>query len=220
MKPDGTDAEGAGRSSSRSSTTTGRRTASGSSTPAMDGSFASELYIMPTDGSKPAGERHPLRHLQRRRDLERRQQARLHQPAPRSGMRMHVLSLQKPATTAARHAGHAGDIDWDDIHLRVDRAGRPARPMAMHLAGRPAGRLPRRTGGDDLWVASDRRRQRDTRSPPANMRRAPIRWSEGRGPIYFLDGTASSHPHRTARSAAPSGARLDRAGERSASPPR
>ena len=63
-----------------------------------------------------------------------------------------VLSLQKPAATGAPASS---DIDWDDIHRRVELPSQTSAqegsisPDGTKVAFRSSG-----SSGDDLWVAN------------------------------------------------------------------
>ncbi|HEY1860800.1 MAG TPA: S41 family peptidase, partial [Gemmataceae bacterium] len=153
----------------------------------MDGSFASEIYIMPSTGGEAKNVTHyatsntgitwsnngkKLAFIGERRRF--------------TGM--HVLPLQRPAEpgTPATSA-----IDWEDIQERVEQpAPIPASegaispdPDASKIAFRSMG-----TNGDDLWVASTQGGQL-TRVTTGNLRPQQIQWSK-RLPdtIYFRDG--------------------------------
>jgi tricorn protease len=100
-----------------------------------------------------------------------------------------VLSLQKPA---APSAPSSSDIDWDQIHLRVEQ------PAQMHIeegaisadgnkvAFRAVGR-----NGDDLWVANTNGSQL-ARLTSGSQRPRQIQWSRYISDlIYFRDGTGA-----------------------------
>jgi tricorn protease len=158
----------------------------------MDSSFASELYIVPAGGATAAD---PARNItrfatynagvtwsktgnklafisQRRRNL----------------FSLFVLSLQKPA---APGAAVSRDIDWDDIHLRVEQ---PA-PAAVQEAAisNDGSRVAFRAGqgSDDLWVVSSDGGQL-TRLTMGNARPTQIQWSRLLpNLIYFRDGSGN-----------------------------
>src|SRR5262249_27065778 len=101
---------------------------------------------------------------------------------------MHVLNLQKPA---APNAPLSSEIDWDDIHLRVEQpAPIPAEegaispdPEASYVAFRSGG-----PNGDDLWVASSSGGHL-SRLTTGNLKPQQIQWSNRiPGAIYFRDG--------------------------------
>ncbi len=153
----------------------------------LDGSFASELYVMPIDGSQPAQEYHALRNLQRRCELEQFQpQDRLHQPARPDERNVCNLS---PKTGSAGAASN-NDIDWDDIHLRVDR---PGNNSAQSGVISPNGRLiayNASQGGNDLWVvAADG--SSVNRLTSGTLQPRLLRWSKNSSKIWFLDNAGS-----------------------------
>jgi tricorn protease len=154
----------------------------------MDGSFASELYLVPAAGGTPrnvtryatfnAGvtwskDNHKLAFLSQRRQATT----------------VHVLSLQKPA---APGTPPSNDIDWDDIHLRVQQAAPlPADEAAISPGGGKVAFRARASGGEDLWVASTNGGQL-TRVTTGNLGPHQIRWSR-RSPdlLYFRDRDGS-----------------------------
>jgi tricorn protease len=101
---------------------------------------------------------------------------------------LYVLSMQKPA---AAGAASSSDIDWDDIHLRVEQPaltpvesgalssdGSMVAYSSMDAAGRP----------EDLWVASVPRGH-ISRVTSGNLRPHQIQWSKKQpSVIYFRDG--------------------------------
>ena len=128
-----------------------------------DGSFASELYIVPTDGSKPPV--NVTRYATVQRDVTWSDGNKLAFLSQRRGATaVHVLSLQKPSTATGpgRAAPAPGDIDWDDIHLRAERLaaagpgdggispdgtdGRVPRPQRRRPVGRGHRRRQRQRG--------------------------------------------------------------------------
>ncbi len=153
----------------------------------MDGSFASEVYIAPTDGSDPP--RNVTRYATYNGDVSwSATGGKVAFIGQRRGVYSpHVLSLQKPAAPGAPKTG-PGDIDWDDLYLRGEKvAGVSAEtvslsPNGMQIAFRHSGT------GDDLWVAasSGSNQQRVT---TGNLSPRQIRWAKkSTGLIYFLTG--------------------------------
>ncbi|HXG12942.1 MAG TPA: S41 family peptidase [Gemmataceae bacterium] len=151
-----------------------------------DGSFASELYIVPADGSEPP--RNVTRHATYNGDVswsaDGKKLGFISQR--RRGPGMFILALQKPA---AAGAPAASGIDWDDIHLRAELAAPiPAEegvisPDGNRVAFRSAGPT-----GDDLWVASTDGRLL-TRVTTGNLRPTRLHWSRRHYDlIYFRDG--------------------------------
>ncbi|MBY0458611.1 MAG: PDZ domain-containing protein, partial [Gemmataceae bacterium] len=100
----------------------------------------------------------------------------------------HVLSLQKPVADGGAKPP-ADQIDWDDVHLRVER---PTTMSAEYGAVSPDGlqvAFRSTSNGDDLWVVSSNG-QSLTRLTSGNQAPSWIRWSKkpGGGTVYFLNG--------------------------------
>jgi tricorn protease len=153
----------------------------------MDGSFASEVYIAPTDGSEPP--RNVTRYATYNGDVSWSvgggkiafigQRRGTYSP--------HVLSLQKPAAPGAPKTG-PGDIDWDDLHLRGEKVASVSSenvsisPTGLQIAFRHNGT------GDDLWVAAANGSSQ-ARVTTGNLSPRQIRWAKkSTGLIYFLTG--------------------------------
>jgi tricorn protease len=153
----------------------------------MDGSFASEVYITPLDGSQPP--KNVSRYATTNYDVSwsttGNKIAFLSQR--RGSTSMHVLNLQKPV---APNAPTSKDIDWDDIHLRVTRpANIPADEGTISRNGSMIA-FRSQSNGDDLWlVRTDASGL--SRVTFGNTRPRQIRWSKNSGTIYFLDGFGS-----------------------------
>ena len=113
----------------------------------VDGSFASELFVVSVDGSAPP--RNITRYATFNADVSwSRTGNKIGFIAQRRGMYTpHVIDLQKPGTPGA-----AGEIDWDDIHLRATRAAGLGR-LGGDFSQRRPDRL-RHSAGGDLWIAS------------------------------------------------------------------
>src|SRR5262245_15819146 len=151
-----------------------------------DGSYASELYIMPSDGSKPAV--NVTRYATFNADVSWGANKLAFLSQRRTGMAVHVLSLQKPSTGGGPGTAppSPGDIDWDDIHLRAERIGPPASEGCISKNGRMVA-FRGASGGDDLWVAATDGSSVN-RLTTGNVGPRLIRWTKG-GTIYFLDGS-------------------------------
>jgi tricorn protease len=163
-----------------------------------DGSFASELYIVPAAGG---ASRNVTRYATANGDVTWSQtNGKIAFVSQRHGApSMHVLALQKPAVAGA--SSPSGEIDWDDIHLRVTQAA----PLAAEsgaisadgskVAFRATNNTP--TGPtSDLWVAASGGGEL-SRVTTGNLRPTQIRWSKKLSSvIYFLDRGGSI---RTAR---------------------
>jgi tricorn protease len=160
----------------------------------MDGSFASEIYVMPAGG----GEAHNVTRyatfnagLTWSKDGKKLSFISQRPDVPS----LYVLSMQRPA---APGAPSSTDIDWDDIHLRVEH---PSRTEVLEGAIAPDGNKVAYTsfesdGTIDLWLASVPRGN-ITRLTHGNLRPRRLTWSKKQSnTIYFLD----SEGHiRTAR---------------------
>jgi tricorn protease len=191
-----------------------------------DGSFASELYIVPAGGATAAD---PARNVTRyatfngdvtwSRDgkhiaflSERRGEANLY-----------VLPLQKPAAPSFTDKAAAGtvEIDWEDIHLR---AHSPVPVMVTTAIISPDGsKVAYRDAREgDLWVANTNGGQ-ITRLTTGHVHPVQIIWSRRKSPflaglelLYFLDGAGQIHLTRAgglsttaeAKSGTPEGAVL------------
>jgi tricorn protease len=154
----------------------------------MDGSFASEIYIVPVAGGTPHNVTryatfntgitwskygHKLAFISQRRQSQS----------------LYVLSLQRPAVPGAPRSD---DIDWDDIHLRVSQPAPFAveegaiAPDGRRVAFRTAGQA-----GSDLWVANVDGGQM-SRLTAGNQHPQQITWSkQATGRLYFRDGSGS-----------------------------
>jgi len=150
----------------------------------MDGSFASDLYIVPAAGGEA---KNVTRHATYNGDVTWSSTGHklgfISQRRRSNGM--NVLSLQKPAVTGAPATG---DIDWDDIHLRVETAAPISAeegsisPDGSKVAFRST------SSGDDLWVANTNGSQL-TRITTGSQRPTQIRWSKRLSDlVYFRDG--------------------------------
>lgn len=152
-----------------------------------DGSFASELYIVPLDGSKPPV--NVTRYAAFNADVNWGGNKISFISQRRGTMGIHVLSLQKPSNTGTSGSGTATDIDWEDIHLRVDRPGNMASGEgSISKNGRQVA-FRSTTGGDDLWVASADGSS-VSRMTTGNLAPRQIRWTKG-GSVWFLDNSGT-----------------------------
>lgn len=145
-----------------------------------DGSFASELYVQPTDGSKPAV--NVTRYATLNADVSWGGNKLAFLSQRRGGVGVHILSLQKPG---AGSSAASGEIDFDDIHRRAERVGPPADSVCISKNGKQAAF---RSGGE-LWVAATDG-SGTTRLTTGGMNPHLIRWTKG-GSVYFLDGGGS-----------------------------
>lgn len=156
----------------------------------LDGSYASELYIIPASGATPAN---PPRNVTRYSTYN------AHITWSRRGNRIaflsdrgigadrnvYVMYLQKPAASGA---GSSSAIDWEDIHLRVRRvSAHAARRAAISNDGRSVA-FRSDSGSEDLWLASTDGSS-VKRLTTGNMKPTQIQWSRLSSTIlYFRDG--------------------------------
>ena len=151
----------------------------------LDGSFASELYILPSQGGKPVNITH---HATLNADITWSRNGKKigFLSERRRNRSMFVISLQKPAVPGAPASD---DIDWEDIHLRIEQ---PVPYFVEEGAISPDGtkvafRVTARDGSD-LWVASTDGRS-VARLTTGNLRPTQIQWTRRLADvIYFLDG--------------------------------
>jgi tricorn protease len=153
----------------------------------LDGSFASEIYIVPSDG---ATAKDPIRNVTRYATFnagitwsKTGKLAFLSERRSNMPTSMFVMSLQKPAVPSAPPTR---DIDFDDVHLRVVQ---PSKMEAMEGAISPDGtRVAFRSqqNGDDLWVASVDGKD-VTRLTSGFLRPTQITWAKTMNAVYFRD---------------------------------
>ena len=160
----------------------------------MDGSFATEIYVMPAGGG-PA--RNVSRYATHNSGLTwSRDGSKLAFISERrSSPSLYVMSMHKPPVTPG--AG-SGDIDWEDIHLRVTQpATRPVTSGAISPDGSRVAFRSSDRDGDDLWVASVTGGQL-SRLTTGNLQPQQIEWSR-RDPslIYFRDNAGALRKVRT-----------------------
>jgi len=155
----------------------------------MDGSFASDLYIIPSNGSAAA--KNVTKHATYNGDVTWSSTGNKlgFVSQRRRGSVMAVLSLQKPA---AKDAPATTDIDWDDIQSRLTQASTiPAEEGAISIDGTKVAFRSSGSSGDDLWVANSDGSQQ-SRMTTGNQRPTQIRWSKRLpGYFYFRDGTGA-----------------------------
>jgi len=150
----------------------------------MDGSFASELFIAAADGSSPP--RNVTRYATYNGDVTwSRTGGKIGFIGHRRGVYApFVLSLQKPGTPGGPH-----EIDWDDIHLRVERASSMAADSAAISPDGKQIAFRHSVNGDDLWVASSTGSS-VTRVTTSGQSPRNIRWAyKTTNLVYFLSGT-------------------------------
>ena len=151
----------------------------------MDGSFASEVYILPADGAtKPVN---ISRYATSNYDVTWGANKIAFVSQRRGGIfAMHVASLQKPAADGAKATD---EIEWDDIHLRVERvSATPAEGGTISPDGQMVA-FRSMSNGDDLWVVSSTGTNL-SRLTSGNQSPRGIRWAKkSSGTVYFLNGS-------------------------------
>jgi len=151
----------------------------------LDGSFASELYVLPLDGSKPAV--NVTRYATFNGDVSWGSNKIAFLSQRQGATAVHVMSLQKPATTGGTSTPSVpGEIDWDDLHLRTIRVGPASSSVCISKNGKNVA-FRSSQGGDDLWSASTDGGAVN-RLTTGSTRPSQIRWTKG-GSIYFIDGS-------------------------------
>ncbi len=167
----------------------------------LDGSFASEIYVMPAGGGEAKDvTRYATSNdgLTWSKDGKRLSFVSWRPDSPS----LYVMDMQKPS---AAGAASSSDIDWDDIHLRVSQ---PSRTEVLEGAISPDGSKVAYSsmeadGSIDLWVASVPRGS-ITRVTSGNTRPRQIMWSKKHtNTVYFRDGNGQM------RMARPGGSGLD-----------
>ncbi len=151
----------------------------------MDGSFASEIYIVPADGAtKPVN---ISRYATFNSDVTWGGNKIAFVSQRRGNISaMHVTSLQKPAVDGAKATE---EIEWDDIHLRVERvAATPAEGGSISPDGQLVA-FRSLQGGDDLWVVSSNGTNLGRLTSGSQSPRG-IKWAKkSSGTLYFLNGS-------------------------------
>ncbi|MBI1832574.1 MAG: PD40 domain-containing protein [Planctomycetes bacterium] len=159
----------------------------------MDGSFASELFIIPSSGATLMN---PARNITRFATYNSgvtwsRTGNKLAFISARKGnmLSAYVMSLQKPLGAGAFFSK---EIDWENIHLRVKQpAGMNVTECAISNDG---GRIAFRghvDETDDLWLA-DANGGSLTRLTTGSLKPNQITWSKYFGnQIYFRDGSGN-----------------------------
>lgn len=152
-----------------------------------DGSFASELYIIPAAGGES---KNVTRYATYNGGVtwsgDGRKVDKLGFLSHRRGYTsMYVLTLDKPAVQGAPESK---DIEWEDIHKRVTQpAPLPVEEGAISPDGTKVAMKVVSSSGDDLWVASTNGGQL-SRITMNNSKPHDIRWSRYPDLIYYLDG--------------------------------
>ena len=173
----------------------------------MDGSFASELYIVPATGATTDN---PIRNVTHYAtynsdvswSLDGKKLAFLSVRHGNSYPTLHIMSLHKPSAPGVIERPAIGtanvDIDWDDLHLRVNQVNSiPMDEAVISPDGRKVAFKGTNNGQTDLWVVSTDGRQMSrltTGGLLAARSSANLQWSKQLarfgGPssiIYFRD---------------------------------
>ena len=150
-----------------------------------DGSYASEIYIVPSAGGEAKNVTHYATYngdITWSKAGKRLGFVGQH----RGGHFYHVLRLQKPAMPSIFPGP---DVDWDDIQ---DRVSRPAPLTADAGTVSPDGHRValRSTATNDLWVATTDGKQM-IRVTNGGQGPRQMRWSKNSGTVYFLDGSGT-----------------------------
>lgn len=161
-----------------------------------DGSFASELYVIPAD-PPPGVKGKNVTHYATYNggvtwSVNGNKIAFVSQRRGNPGM--FVLSLQKPS---APGVPEGKDIDWEDIHLRVTQpAPLPAEEGAVSPDGGKVAFRSAGSNGDDLWLASTSGGQL-VRLTNGSLRPQQITWlKKTPDTVMFRDGNGSLRQSR------------------------
>ncbi len=179
-----------------------------------DGSFASELYIVPSTGptaDNPA--RNVTRYATYNGDVTWSHDGKTiaFLSERRGPGNLFALSLQKPSapgyTERPLFGGSSVSIDWEDIHLRA-RAVAPVPALTGAISSDGNKVAFRDAKEHDLWVASSNGGQL-TRLTTGHVGPKQITWSKPRNAfggdvIYYLDGAGTIHLVRSSSGNGPS----------------
>ncbi len=168
----------------------------------LDGSFASELYIVPATGPTPADPaRNVTRYATWNNDVSWSSDGKkiAFLSDRRGDANLHVLNLQKPAAAGVpeKPAASGVAIDWEDIHLRA-QAVVPVSVATTVISPDGSKVAYRDTRDGDLWVASTSGGQM-TRLTSGHAMPRQIAWPPRKAPnlaadhLFFLDGGGQIH---------------------------
>jgi tricorn protease len=174
-----------------------------------DGSFASELYVVPAGGATSSDPpRNVTRYATYNGDVSWSANGKMlcFLSDRRGEANVFVLPLQKPVAPDFNDKSPGWGIDWDDVHLRAQAVPVTAVTAAISPdAGRVAYRDAREA---DLWVASTSGSQ-ITRLTTGHQMPRQIIWSKRRSLLaptaellYYLDGAGQIHMARVTNSGA------------------
>ena len=170
----------------------------------MDGSFSSELYIVPATGATADN---PIRNITHYAtfntavswSMDGKKIAFLGERHEMKYPTLHVLSLQKPSAPDSSSEGWFGavEIDWDDLHQRATQVStNPMNESVISPDGKKVAFSSTNNGQTDLWVVSSDGRQTSRLTSGGllpSRGSANIQWSKegaraGRSlGIYFRD---------------------------------
>jgi tricorn protease len=181
-----------------------------------DGSFASELFIVPSTGAtadNPA--RNVTRYATYNGDVTWSHDGKkiAFLSDRRGSGNVYLLSLQKPAAPGYSErplfGGSSVSIDWEDIHLRAHAAA-PVTALTAAISPDSSKVAFRDTKENDLWVASSNGGQL-TRLTTGRVGPRQITWSKPRSAlgssggdvIYYLDESGTIHLVRSSGGSGP-----------------
>lgn len=162
----------------------------------MDGSFSAEIYITATDGSGPPV--NVSRHATWNSDVSwSEKNGKLAFVGQRRGTySVQVVSLQKPVADGSPKPA-ADQIDWEDLHLRVERPTTTSADVATISPDGYQVAFRSLSNGDDLWVVNTNGSS-VSRMTTGNQSPSWIRWSKkSSGTVYFLNGSGELRFVRT-----------------------
>jgi tricorn protease len=162
----------------------------------MDGSFASEVYVMPATGGEAKNVTHYATYnAEITWSRDGKKLCFISQRPRVPGV--FVMSMQKPAASGA---ASTSDIDFDDIQLRVEQ---PSLTPVSEAAISPDGTKVAYASNDgDLWLSTVPRGG-VSRLTTGGVRPTQITWKKNGNGIYFRDGSGQL------RMASPSGGGLE-----------
>ncbi len=151
----------------------------------MDGNFASEIYLVPADGS--AKPKNVTRYATSNTEITWRGGKIAFISQRRGVYGLHVLPLQKAGTDGSK--SDPNEIEFEDIHLRAERPTTMAAEGEASISADGSQVAFRAiSNGDDLWVVGSDGKNSPTRVTSGSQMPRTIRWTKG-GSVYFLNGS-------------------------------